>query len=336
MMNLTKKAKGIIAGAGVGLAALGAGLGIWQPWVDKTPDPVPPVDVQPADPKPVVKEEEKLTITAGRDKITCILYEGDGWSIYVPEEWVIDAGENGGKFMAGEGEDAPKVEVIQSKPAVYEGKFVSFMPAALDADTTWQVRTFYAEKDGSGWEVMCQADENVWSEYQYVMNAMARTFSVDGEMIFSGMSPLAGEPEWQITGEGTVLWLDKDGVVVDDAAKEVIAAQMLTWSDETKANFTGRCRMEDLTWAASYTCVAEGEYLEVFETRVWYEVTAGRENEVLKDSDMVLQDGCVCASAATYAVVCHDGSAVKSVEVLEDSLNATGTPAFLKQLGDAE
>ena len=335
-MNLTKKAKMILAGAGAGIVALGAGIGIWQPWADKAPAPTPPPvqQTQPAAPKPAEKEEEKLTITVGKDKIPCTLFEGDGWSIYVPDGWVVDAFENGGKFMAADGADAPKLEVIRTDGSGYTGTFVSFAPQHLSDDETWLQRTFYTGQAGEGWELLCQADEEAWEDVERIMNAMARTFTAGDAMVFSGVSPLASQPEWQITDQGTVLWMDKDGFSVDEAVKEYITKQMLAWPDEQKACFTGRCRMDDLTWAGSYTCVAEGEYIDVFRTRVWYEVAPGKESEIQLDAEMTLQDGWLSESFASYVAVYHDGSAVKSTEMMQTNLTSPGTPDYLTELLD--
>jgi len=331
-MNLTKKAKIALASGGVGLAALAAAVGIWQPWNQpEVPEQsAPPVQNQQQEQQ---TQKEGLTLTVGGEKVPCVLYEGDGWSIYVPESWTVDANENGGGFMSSEDKkNAAQVWVTHSIPGIYAGDYVSAYPQHLSDTETWQTRTFYHSSGGESWEVTCQAPEKLWDSQQRLMTAMARTFSLGDEMVFSGFSPVASQPDWQVTDEGTVLWMDKEGYIVNDAAEEYICTQMINWSKEKKVNYTGRYRMDDLTWAGSYTCVPGKEYIDVFRTNVWYEVVPGKESEILLAGGMEIRDGWQHEGFGTQVVVYHDGSAVEKTEVMQTNDTSPGLPMYLSDL----
>ena len=87
MEKLKTKTMGYIAAGVVALGAVGAGLGITQPWKqDEEPEPpAPPQEVQTSQPG---RPDGYLTV--GGKQIPCTLHEGDGWSILVPQEWRID------------------------------------------------------------------------------------------------------------------------------------------------------------------------------------------------------------------------------------------------------
>ena len=332
MTNLTKKAKIALGSAGAGVLALAVALGIWQPW-EKEPEQTEEPPVQQETQKPAEKPEKGLTLTVGGEEIACTLFEGDGWQIYVPKEWVVDANETGGAFRSGEDRGkAASVEVIQSTYAVYAGEFVSAYPQHLSDTETWQTRAFHHAGVDGGWEVVCQAPEDIWDDFQHLMTAMARTFAVDGELVFSGFSPVASQPDWQVESGDTILWMDKDGYVVDDAADEYICTRMMGWPAEKKALYTGQYRMSDLKWAGSYTCVPGKEYIDVFRTDVWYELAPGKESEVLLAGGMTVHEGWLHEGFATHVVVYHDGSAVETVEVLQTNDTAPGYDSYLSDL----
>jgi len=334
MTNLTKKAKIAIGSAGAGVLALAVALGIWQPWkapaaddTNDTPDVGQQQEVKPP------KEEEVPTLTVGGEEIRCVIFEGDGWSIYVPEEWVMDANENGGKFQSSEdGKQSTQVEVIQGADPIYAGDYVSAYPQYLSETETWQTRSFYHADTGTSWEVVCQAPEDIWDDYQRIMTAMARTMAVGDIKPFSGMSPVAAQPDWQITGDGTVLWMDKDGYIVNDAAEEYICTQMMAWPNEKKANYTGQYRMDDLTWAGSYTCVPGKEYIDVFCTQVWYELAPGKESEIQLADGMTIHEGWLYEGFRTHVIVYHDGSAVEKAKVIYTNDTSPGLPLYLSDL----
>ena len=61
----------------------------------------------------------------------------------------------------------------------------------------------------------------------------------------------------------TVLFLDKDGYVLDDEVRKAVEAYMGGWSGETRALFTGEYRVEEIAWISSYSELVE-EYVNVF------------------------------------------------------------------------
>ena len=110
LKSLSMGVKAGIASGVVLLAAAGVGLGIPQPWKNQEetlpPDP-PPVQQEVPD-EPAKKPEEGLSVRAGNDVVPCALYEGNGWSIYVPEGWTAQGqGANGARFSSGDGRGVP-------------------------------------------------------------------------------------------------------------------------------------------------------------------------------------------------------------------------------------
>ena len=192
-MNLTKKAKIVLGTLAAGAVVVGAGLGIWQPWNqpvgDKTPDAQPDQTVTEVT-KPADTVEVKVpTLTVGGNEIECRIHEGDGWTMYVPVDWV-HAGD--GIFKSPDG--SAKLEVIFSRWNVYAGNYLSVAPMPLSDTEMWMQRTFHAGSVEGGWEILCQARDDAWDDVHKLMTAMARTFTAEGEMVFSGFSPVASEP----------------------------------------------------------------------------------------------------------------------------------------------
>ena len=265
----TKKQK-IIAGSAAGaVLALAVVLGVWQPWraqePERDPAPQPPRQEEPEQP-----EEEKLTLTVGLEEIPCVIYEGDGWSVYVPETWTVDADGNGGVFTDPASE--ARMEVVREAPAQYIGTFLFASREALSENEDWLLRRFYTGDLLSGaWAVTCQAPEEAWEDQEKLLTALARTFTAGEARPFDGLYPVASEPSWQTVDGDVVLWLDKDGYPVEADAEEFVEAEMLAWPSETKALFTGQYRLEDLRWSGSYTCIGDGRISTYSTATVWYE-----------------------------------------------------------------
>lgn len=329
MNALSKKAKGAIIGSVAGVGALALGLGIWQPWKKpEVEDTKPPVEQQTQTPE----QEEQLTLNVGGDKIPCTLFEGDGWSIYVPEGWTVDANKNGGIFYA-LGEDRTRVvqvEVSYAAGSNYNGEFVSISWENQSDGEERRVRHFYTGTEKESWELTCSSLVEEWSANEKLLTAMARTFAVGEERPFSGVS-LAYEPDWQITEGKTVLWLDKNGYVVNDAVEKEVRREMLTWDPETQRDYTGKYRWEDLRWAGGY-CRGPGEYIDVFETSVWYEIIAGKEDTIMLAGGMEIEDGWITHGHRLNVAITHDGSDVSEERALWCNDTSAGMPLFLSDL----
>ena len=334
MTNLTKKAKLALAGGGASLAALAVALGIWQPWaandVPPAADPAPPQQTQT---QPAAPEEEQLTLTVGGEKIPCTVYEGNGWSIYVPADWTADAGENGGIFYApGEKTAAPRLEVIRAAEAIYQGDFVSAYPQYLSADTVWQSRHFYSGAADGSWEIICAAPGDSWDSVNRLMTALARTFTVGEDKPFSGLSPVASQPDWQIQQGETLLWMDKDAYIVDEVAEEFVVTEMMSWDSDTKNLYTGQYDLEPLEWSGSYTCLADESYVDIFTTAVRYKVADGKEDSIPLAGGQTLADGWLSDGWRIQVVLFHDGSAVNEVRILRTNDAAPGGAIFAADL----
>ena len=105
LRNLSGKAKAGIIGGVVLLAAAGIGVGVWQPWNQPEDLPDEPDDQRQEElQEPEKKPDKGLSLQVSGEKVPCVLYEGDGWSIYVPEEWTTEKlGKNGGLFASPDG-----------------------------------------------------------------------------------------------------------------------------------------------------------------------------------------------------------------------------------------
>lgn len=326
MKNLTKKAKIALGSAGAGVLALAVALGVWQPWV-KPEDPGKEHGGVQGEVLSPAKEDEKLTLSVGGEKIPCTVFAGDGWQIYVPEEWQVEETENGVTIR---GDGNASVTVEGALRDAYEGEFVSVYPIQTEQGVSI-ARVFYSAGGESGWRVTCQAGEDAWNDTQKLMTAIVRTMSVGEEKIFSGLSPVASEPDWQIIDGDTLLWMDKDAYVVDDALKADVEGLMMSWDDADKVNFTGQYRMDDLTWAGSYTCLMGQGYVDVFRSQVWYEIAEGKEEALSQSEGDDIVDGWL-RGGAPQVVLFHDGSAVAGVQIFWEDVGAVGSADFAAEL----
>ena len=69
---------------------------------------------------------------------------------------------------------------------------------------------------------------------------------------------LPTEPDWQEAEGLTVLFLDKDGYVLDDKVQSAVESYMLSWSDEIKAAHTGQYRINGISWHSTFTGLRDG------------------------------------------------------------------------------
>ena len=211
LKSLSMGAKVGIASGAVLLAAAGVGLGITQPWNNQEetlpPDP-PPVQQEVPD-EPEKKPDEGLSVRAGNEVVRCALYEGTGWSIYVPEGWSAEKeGTNGARFSSGDGAEM----VVEFLPGGgYQGGFVNL--SAMEKERT------LAFHEGGGQEspvVSGTGPAAQWDRYGKLFTALARTLTVGDEKPFGEVYIIPQAPDWQEAEGKTVLFLDKDGFIVDD------------------------------------------------------------------------------------------------------------------------
>lgn len=326
MGTLTKKTKIAIAGGGAGLLILAVALALWQPWKEKPQEDItPPPQTQEEQTPP---EEEGLSLTVGGEKVLCTLYEGDGWSIYVPQGWTVDDSQGNPTMLLPpqEGEES-WLAVLREGDCAYTGDFVSIYPVAGEK-TSYLTRLFYTGGPRGGWRLTCRAPEEDWAGVEKLMTALARTFTAGEDKPFSGLSPVAGQPDWQIAEGDTVLWMDKDGYTVGDQARKAVEERMLAWDNQRKENFTGKYRLGDLTWAGSYTCLPGREYVDVFSAPVSYEAAAG---EPTLAEGQTLENGWVTGDRL-HLTVFHDGGAVEETRALWYSEEMAGSPGFAGDL----
>lgn len=317
---------GVVAG-GAGLAALAVGLGVWQPWKQQDPanaaDPVgqetlnAPIETTP-----------DATVTVGKEEIPCIVYEGGNWSIYVPTDWTMDAGPQGGTMYPGTeapGVNGTYITVSQETGSSYQLPYISI--AAQDGGTE---RTFFDGGDGQRWQIVCHTADSDWEETQQMLSALARTFTVDEEKPFEILYPVAAKPDWQELDGKTILWMDKDGYVVSDDADKFVRQQMSEWSGETGSIFTGNYRVDNLSWVGGYTCLPESDYVDVFRGQVWYEVAEGRETDAAAfvGGDGVVENGWALMGRDLDIALYHDGSTVSNVKTAFASTALPGEDAY--------
>lgn len=317
MKTLSKKAKGAVVGSVAGLGALALGLGIWQPWKKTVEVPEPPVHTQ----LPDTAEEKGPFITVNGEEISCTIYDGEGWSIYLPKGWTAVDG-----FLWPDKEGKPGLCL-----AVFSTEFE--VDYAGDFASLWQSgRTFYTGASDKHWEVSHWGEPEDFEDYDKIFTAVARTFTVDGAQPFAE-TRIAREPDWQVTDDcTTVLWVDKDGVVLDDVAQQAVEQRMLSWDQEVRDYFTGQYALTyGPKWSASYNFGPEN-YMDVFTAKVSYVITPGREEERVYQDGMMVEDGWQTEWADLHLAVYHDGSGVTDIRPLWAADQEPGYPSFLTVL----
>lgn len=317
----------IITGAvAVGaVAAIGGAVLLWQPWnrVNVDDDPQQQQQQQQEQTNDQnTQQEPDLSITVGGKKVDCRLYEGDGWTMPVPMDWKTEEKDGAVHFYPdGSSTEGTCLTVTVTDKADYTGSFIAVGAKQFANDATGMERMFYF--GGShGYEVRGKMTDEDIENYEKTMTAMARTMTVGSERPFASLYPMASEPEWQVLDGEVVLFLDKDGIGIESTAESVVEETMNGWSSEVKANFTGKYRLGEPTWASSYTCVGE-DYIDVFRVGVEYQVAAGRAENIELSTGQMIQNGwLVDESTVLYIAVYHDGS------VVSNRVSAWGNPDY--------
>lgn len=314
LRNLSGKAKaGIAAGLAL-LAAAGVGLGVWQPW-NQTEEPPQEPDQTQQEPQlpqtPPEKPEEQLSLQVEGEMVPCTLYEGDGWSIYVPEGWTAaKEGANGARLSSGDG---AQMSVAFQPGSDYAGQFVNLSAA----DGGARQLQFYSGAGESSPDVRGSAPGNKWDNYDKLFVALARSLKAGGENPFSTSYIIPQEPDWQEAEGSTVLFLDKDGLIIDDQAQEAVERYMSAWPEADRASYTGQYRINGIDWAGTYSGIVKAGYIDVFRVRAQYRVAEGGE-EALKaqNSAVKIVDGWAGAPEDVYLAVFNDGGAVDKTQAL--------------------
>ncbi len=300
LRDLSGKAKAGIAGGVVLLAAAGVGLGVWQPWNQPEETPEAPDVGQQEPAEPVKKpEEEKLSLRVDGEEVPCVLYEGAGWSIWVPEDWTTESvGENGGQFTSGDGAQL----LVRFEPnSEYQGKFVN-----LSAEGNDRMLQFYSGIGEGSPVTEGTAPKAKWEQYGKLFTALARTLTVGDEKPFAESYIIPEEPDWQKADGMTVLFLDKDGYVVDEEAQNAIESYMQSWPAEDREIYTGQYRINALEWASSYAGLTKDGFVDVFRADVQYRVREGA-----APAGVTLVDGWANVEpGSVYLAISHDGGTV--------------------------
>lgn len=330
-----KKIAGIVLAVLAGLAT--AVLIAWQPWNQKEPEEKVPVRQIDEEVPPEEPAEKGLTLTAGGEEIACVLYEGDGWSVYVPEDWelVKNTYSSGveGVILWPDKEGKPDACVLVTtdrKAGLYEGDFVSAFPTE-DAERVMN-RLFYHSKGDLTGEVWTQAADGDWGELGPVMAAVAGSYAVGTEKPFEGWRPLASEPQWQVAEGWTVLFLDKDGFIVDEEAQKAAAEFFDGLDAEVTRCLTGNLRLEGLTWAASYQGL-EKETVDVFSVWPEAEVRDGAESEIPLGGGADVRGGWYRPGQRLDIAVVNDGDQVLEIYAIA-STGAAGLPGWAQEYAE--
>ena len=328
--GLSKQVK-IALGAGLAcLAALGIGVAAWQPWNQKEPteDLAPPPQQQEQIPQE--KTEKGPTLKVGSEEIPCSVYTAaDGWTLSVPEGWeAANLGDNGVVFSS---TDGAQLSVLAAEGSGgFGGDFVSLSTLTGDERTL----LFYTGTDQKSYYVYGDAKAADWNQYSKLFAAMARTLTLPGgaDAPFAESFVLPQEPDWQETEGLTVLFLDKDGFVLDEKVQEAVEEYMRSWPVEDRTDYTGQYRVNRVVWAGSFAGLAKaGEnaaegYVDVFRADVQYRTAEGAAIEGVE-----IVDGWASREGGVYLAVFHDGGSVeKTLWRVWD--NAAGWPALAAEL----
>ena len=259
---LSTQAK-IAAVAGItAVTTLAVGVAVMQPWNRSVEPPAEPDAQMQQTVEPAAPAEKGLSVKANGEEVPCTLYEGTGWSVYVPESWetVGAVGQNGALFRS---PDGAEMEVGFQPVGGDTGAFFSL--AAVDG-TERQLQ--FCDGSGEGSPVlMGRASKSQMDRYGKLFLALAKTLTVGAQSPFAGSYVLPWEPDWQTAEGNTVLFIGKDGIILDSMVQKAVEDNMRSWPAEDRTVYTGQYRVNGIDWAASYTGLTDG-YIDVFNSRV--------------------------------------------------------------------
>lgn len=309
LKELSTQAK-VAVGAGLAaLLALGIGVAVWQPWNQPEEPPQEPDTTQQEPALPQTPEEAGLSVKANGEDVPCDLYEGTGWSVYVPQGWeAAPAGGNGAVFTSPDG-----AEMEVGFQPVDGGTGLFCAVSAVDG-AGWQLQ--FCNGSGEGSPVITGRGDNArWDRYSRLFTALAKTLTVGEETPLAGSYAVPQKPDWQAADGVTVLFLDKDGVILDDMVQEAVEDDMRTWPEEDRTIYTGQYRVNSIDWAASYTGLTEG-YIDVFRANVQYRVAEGGEEAARARDGVTVVDGWAALPDSIYLALTHDGGSVEKSQTI--------------------
>lgn len=304
LKELSTQAK-IAIGAGLAaLLALGIGVAVWQPWnQDTEPPPQEPDAVQREPVTPQEPEKKPLSVRANGEDVPCTLYEGDGWSILVPDGWESRETNTGAVFTAGDGGEM--TVDFQDADRGAERFFILSTPE----DGVKQLQ-FCGGEDGP--VVTCRGPASRWDRYEKLFTALVKTLTVGTQSPFAGSYILPQEPDWQEAEGMTILFQDKDGVVLDDMVEKAVEDYMRSWPVEDREVYTGQYRINGIDWKASYTGLTDS-YIDVFRARVQYRVAADAEEAVKAREGVTVVDGWATLPDRVHLVFTGDATKPQTV-----------------------
>ena len=165
------------------------------------------------------------------------------------------------------------------------------------------------------------------------MPALARTLTVGDEKPFGEVYIIPQAPDWHEAEGKTVLFLDKDGFIVDDPVMEAIEDYMRSWPEEARKSYTGQYRINDIQWASSYTGITEDGYIDVFRADVQYRVAQGAEEDLkAQDGGVKIVNGWASGMTDVFVALSHDGGIVENVQGIQaaDTSDWVGFASQLK------
>lgn len=302
--ELSTSAKFAIGAGLAALLAVGVGVAVWQPWNQAEDPPREPDAVQqePAAPQEPV-EEQRLSVKAGGEDVPCTLYQGDGWSILAPDGWKSEGTGTGAAFTS---EDGAEMTVDFRDPDRGAQRFF------ILSEPENGVRQLQFCGGEGGAMVTCRALESKWNRYEKLFTALVKTLTVGTQEPFAGSYALPQEPDWQVAEGMTILFSDKDGVVLDGMVEKAVEEYMLSWPTEDRAIYTGQYRINGVDWVASFTGLSD-PYIDVFRARVQYRVAADGEEAVKAREGVTVADGWATLPDRVHLVFTGDATNPRTV-----------------------
>lgn len=172
-----------------------------------------------------------------------------------------------------------------------------------------------------------------WDRYGKLFTALARTLIVGTEKPFEEVYIIPQTPDWQEAEGKTVLFLDKDGFIVDSPVMEAVEQYMKSWPEEDRKNYTGQYRINDIQWASSYTGITEDGYIDVFRADVQYRVAQDAEEDLkAQDGGVKIVNGWASGMTDVFVALSHDGGIVENVQGIQaaDTSDWVGFASQLK------
>lgn len=301
--DLSTAAKAGIIGGAVLVAAAAVGLGITQPWNQReaqVTDDAPPAQQQVPAPADEPKKPE-LTVRAGNEVVPCTLYEGDGWSIYLPEGWNAQKEGNNNAKLSGDGAE---LTVSFLPGSDYSGNFVN-----LSQEEKMRTLQFFQGSGEGSPSVSGAGPDSRWDYFGKLFTALARTLTVGEEKPFGEVYIIPQVPDWQEAEGSTVLFLDKDGYIVDSKIQDAVEEYMQSWPEEKRQDYTGQYRVNDIQWAGSYTGITEDGYIDIFRADAQYKLRDG-----VSPEGVTAVNGWANETESVFVALSHDGGTVEKTQ----------------------